>query len=49
VRALATLERGAAGLLVPAASLGGSSLVVPFDRLRAGLRIDVRTMSIRNS
>jgi RES domain-containing protein len=40
--ALAALERGAEGLLVPAASLLGNNLVVLFDNLHPGSRIEVR-------
>jgi hypothetical protein len=36
------LERGAEGLLVPAASLLGSNLVVLFENLLPGSRIEVR-------
>lgn len=39
--ALAVLERGAEGLLVPAASLMGHNLVVLFDNLQPGSRIEV--------
>jgi RES domain-containing protein len=39
---LAALERGAEGLLVPAASLLGSNLVVLFENLNPGSRIEVR-------
>lgn len=39
---LAALERGAEGLLVPAASLLGNNLVVLFENLRPGSRIAVR-------
>jgi RES domain-containing protein len=39
---LAALERGAEGLLVPAASLLGNNLVVLFENLRPGSRIEVR-------
>lgn len=38
---LAALERGAEGLLVPAASLLGNNLVVLFDNRRPGSRIEV--------
>jgi RES domain-containing protein len=39
---LAALERGAEGLLVPAASLLGNNLVVLFDNLQPGSRIEVK-------
>jgi RES domain-containing protein len=39
---LAALECGAEGLIVPAASLLGSNLVVLFDNLRPGSRIEVK-------
>lgn len=39
---LAALERGAEGLIVPAASLLGNNVVVLFDNLRPGSRIEVR-------
>jgi RES domain-containing protein len=39
---LAALERGAEGLIVPAASLLGNNLVVLFENRRPGSRIEVR-------